>query len=424
MATATALNDIGVPFTNSESLNVVLSHHVFVVLNSLVVRIRCHCRVLYESALLNDGLLELIVKVWLRAEDRDSSSPFVSIHPIYNACWLAHFRDGIGAVDSLGKLDLERLDDVRQMILREATGDAGLVAKRLLRQLKNPAKTDEKSMRFLDDALIVAYCLAVKDRAKVDSEHTEFMDIFLKNGIVPLTMELLSIVVKDIARPRRHRVLALAEGAYENLIQTSVLILRNCEQSINGMHWAMVMLKLGFVHTITGLVMFPQYLGINCVTALTEILGRDLPRYFCHRFVVVAAINAIKEITIDGLSENLHSSPLKEAWEMFETVLMDRTVFNAVYERDFAEKDVALCFNVSPFACSFVIRVFAEHGNISQCKKSKRQYTLFKCASCKTAVYCSKDCQTIAWKKGGHRKLCKSLQDPCYGESRMSSHPH
>ncbi len=223
VATATALNDIGVPFTNSESLNVVLSHHVFVVLNSLVVRIRCHCRVLYESALLNDGLLELIVKVWLRAEDRDSSSPFVSIHPIYNACWLAHFRDGIGAVDSLGKLDLERLDDVRQMILREATGDAGLVAKRLLRQLKNPAKTDEKSMRFLDDALIVAYCLAVKDRAKVDSEHTEFMDIFLKNGIVPLTMELLSIVVKDIARPRRHRVLALAEGAYENLIQTSVI---------------------------------------------------------------------------------------------------------------------------------------------------------------------------------------------------------
>ncbi len=89
----------------------------------------------------------------------------------------------------------------------------------------------------------------------------------------------------------------------------------------------MVMLKLGFVHTITGLVMFPQYLGINCVTALTEILGRDLPRYFCHRFVVVAAINAIKDITIDGLSENLHSSPLKEAWEMFETVLMDRTVF-------------------------------------------------------------------------------------------------
>jgi hypothetical protein len=36
-----------------------------------------------------------------------------------------------------------------------------------------------------------------------------------------------------------------------------------------------------------------------------------------------------------------------------------------------------------------------------------------KCSVCDSVFYCSKDCQRIAWKEGGHKKACKTMKSEC-----------
>ncbi len=82
------------------------------------------------------------------------------------------------------------------------------------------------------------------------------------------------------------------------------------------------------------------------------MLDQDIPQYLCHRLVVTAAIRAAKDITEDGSVKKLSSTHVQEAWSNFETILLERTVFNAIYERDFAGRDILQCLNVSQFAFS------------------------------------------------------------------------
>jgi hypothetical protein len=39
----------------------------------------------------------------------------------------------------------------------------------------------------------------------------------------------------------------------------------------------------------------------------------------------------------------------------------------------------------------------------------QEQEQLLKCGACKKVFYCSKECQTIHWKQGGHREECSKL---------------
>jgi hypothetical protein len=40
----------------------------------------------------------------------------------------------------------------------------------------------------------------------------------------------------------------------------------------------------------------------------------------------------------------------------------------------------------------------------------KEQEQLLKCGACKKVFYCSKECQKIHWKQGGHREECSKLK--------------
>ncbi len=46
-----------------------------------------------------------------------------------------------------------------------------------------------------------------------------------------------------------------------------------------------------------------------------------------------------------------------------------------------------------------------------KCEKKEQETLLFKCAGCKTAMYCSRECQTSSWKTGEHRLKCKEWQE-------------
>ncbi|KLO06524.1 hypothetical protein SCHPADRAFT_687509 [Schizopora paradoxa] len=341
-----------------------------------------HDKVLFERAVLEDSLLNLIIRAWLKSNDSPSLDT-------------AHRYMLLGSLcKALGTLDGERqISDVREMILREAKGDAGVVTKRLTRQLKNPAKGCKENHLAVFYTVGIIDCLAIEDRARLSP--SAFMDNFLKDDLVVIVTQLLVFFSQDIARPRQRRIIPV--DSCSSPVQYCLQVLGCCGRSRNGPHWVAVMMKNGFLRAIAGLVAFPQHMRSGKGSVIDLLLDRDIPQHFCHRFVVLAAIKAIKEVTENGSARNFESSCIKDSWRNFESILLDRTVFNAIYERDFAEGDILQCL---------------------YCHKNKRETQLFKCAGCKTTVYCSKECQTASWKTGDHKVQCKLLHDAWYKARR------
>lgn len=159
--------------------------------------------------------------------------------------------------------------------------------------------------------------------------------------------------------------------------------------SRNGPHWAALLLETGFLRFVARVQAFPHCLRDLRAEAFTMMLSDEFPQYFGHRFVVTSAVKAARELVRNGDDTNMEVDDMRHAWSTFTNVLLEQTVINTVYERDFAENDLKKCEN---------------------CKINQQEVNLFKCAGCKSSMYCSKECQKVSWSTGGHRTHCKVLQ--------------
>jgi len=54
--------------------------------------------------------------------------------------------------------------------------------------------------------------------------------------------------------------------------------------------------------------------------------------------------------------------------------------------------------------------VVKKQANCANCLEVKDRTELLDCARCRSVSYCSKDCQVIHWKKGGHKLLCVAVE--------------
>ncbi|KLO07107.1 hypothetical protein SCHPADRAFT_945541 [Schizopora paradoxa] len=88
-----------------------------------------------------------------------------------------------------------------------------------------------------------------------------------------------------------------------------------------------------------------------------------------------------------------------------------RNAWVTFYDAILARRAILLqmqTLNSTPMACD-------------NCYRFDERATFKKCAGCGMAHYCSKDCQSRAWKEKGHRAECKGLKDkPAKGRRAMS----
>ncbi len=316
--------------SESESSKSELYVTVFPMLSGVFSRVSWH-KTLNKTAVLNDDLLALVVKVWFRSERRFPpiwrvlTFKFDSFH---------HFRMLASFYGSLAVLyedgSTKQLSEAREMVLREAGDNVEHVTKRLLRYLKHPAKANKVFLQSAEVAVGIIALLAIED-AQQCSPDAVFMDHFLENDLVLLITRLLAFVVEDVARPSERR--AIEDCICSDLIASCISLLMCSGRSKNGPHWIAVMLKHAFLRVLAVLVKYPQYVTVG----LGPILEGDIPRHFCHRFVLAAAIKSVKEITIDGTVKAIQSSYLKEAWTNFENLLLERTAFNRCLRARFCE---------------------------------------------------------------------------------------
>ncbi len=282
-----------------------------------------------------DNVLNLLVKLWFMPEVFLPNPHLLAGHR-YHCYGLLHKSLAILTIhDPSGN----RLAQAVQNILREAQGDTGVVAKKLLQQLRNPAKASTETFKHCSFSLKISYYLVYE---RIGDDVTgKLMENLLKGDLVQLTAQLLSFVSEDLANTPERRV--PSAGSSSDIIEYSLRLLLRSMQTRSGPHWLTVLFKLGFLRSVSRIMSLNRCLTGASSEILTIIIGTIIPTYFCHRFVVVSAIKAVKEIMVNGDVTKLEASALQDSWMNFTNILLERAVINTVYERDWISKDVRKC---------------------------------------------------------------------------------
>ncbi|KAJ6456726.1 hypothetical protein C8R45DRAFT_1222051 [Mycena sanguinolenta] len=157
--------------------------------------------------------------------------------------------------------------------------------------------------------------------------------------------------------------------------------------------WLPTVIRAGLLHTMTRVSLrFPGDLDDSIKYLLRNVLPEGMVYYH-----VVAAMEEI----LENLTEVCHCTEFKALgtfndWSEFLDLAEVRV--DLIRELDWAETFKA-CDNVE---CG-------ELQDRSQCRR---------CSGCKCMYYCSQECQTVDWRRGGHRKHCSSNTMLSLTESR------
>ncbi len=242
---------------------------------------------------------------------------------------------------------LETADAARSTIVKAAGGDADNLVKRIMGYLRPPARPDNYVLAAL--ILRIALTMIAKDFDKRPVTPTEYMDIFIKHDVVARASRYLSLASstpssRDIPSDERFRT---------KIVEDSIPILMSAMMSRSGPHSTMIILKHGFLHSVTNLLSTsPHILDIDddFQDMFDIVFTTSIPAFLVHRPVVLQAIKALKEIAADrDASNSIETSFLKDAWGGFSQTVLERTIFNAIYTRDFPEEaqDEKRCYTVS-----------------------------------------------------------------------------
>ncbi len=128
--------------------------HIFSILSGVAMKIMHH-KPLFNSVVIKDKLLDLVVKIWLKTADDMAVDASHHLHV------LTIVFEGLAAADDK---EGKKINEVREMTLREAGGDASVVTKRLLRRLKNPTKITGGNYELVQPTLAIVMFLAVANR--------------------------------------------------------------------------------------------------------------------------------------------------------------------------------------------------------------------------------------------------------------------
>ncbi|KAJ7187381.1 hypothetical protein C8R46DRAFT_288536 [Mycena filopes] len=131
---------------------------------------------------------------------------------------------------------------------------------------------------------------------------------------------------------------------------------------------------------------------IETTEAPRNLLRIALPACMAYLPVVSGIEKALLDPDLKQIeaSEYLDNVPLAEDWATFTEMAKERIqVLHAYWASPY--RSLAACHNL-------------------ECNVWEHRTSLFRCARCRAAYYCSKECQRVDWKEGDHRHGCESLR--------------
>ncbi|KAJ7769082.1 hypothetical protein DFH07DRAFT_806830 [Mycena maculata] len=162
----------------------------------------------------------------------------------------------------------------------------------------------------------------------------------------------------------------------------------NCLESTEGATWVVQSVTADLLIAFADCSPHFGMLDAEDCDMVCSLLKDILPTHLVYRSVVLAVHEGLQRLQAPQL-KRLQSSMANKVWADFRRLAEER---HMVVLHAAAMKGKAM-------ACDNV-----------QCHKIDAKNTFRKCSGCSTTLYCSKECQTIAWKEGGHRSMCKMKQ--------------
>ncbi|KAJ6585582.1 hypothetical protein B0H19DRAFT_1368857 [Mycena capillaripes] len=173
-----------------------------------------------------------------------------------------------------------------------------------------------------------------------------------------------------------------------NSIVSAFGFLTNCLHSTEGFTWVIQSVGADFLLAWADASPHFAQLDEEDYGMVTSLLMQTLPMYLVYRSVIQAVEQGMRRLGPQQL-ERINSSIAKNVWMDFRKLAEERSM--VVVHAAAVKGKAATCDNV-------------------KCHKIDAKNTFRKCGGCSTTLYCSKECQTIAWKEGGHKAMCKMKQ--------------
>ncbi|KAJ7148324.1 hypothetical protein C8R46DRAFT_1044869 [Mycena filopes] len=129
---------------------------------------------------------------------------------------------------------------------------------------------------------------------------------------------------------------------------------------------------------------------------LVEILIPSTTNYYVLNSIAAAGLAGIREFT-----STTHSLALRDEMSMFYKVASERLQCKIRFDsEDF----------VSRRACDY-----------PKCGVIREKVKLKRCSGCQTFFFCSKACQRLDWRRGGHRTTCSLYRSICIATNASST---
>ncbi|ESK96974.1 hypothetical protein Moror_6552 [Moniliophthora roreri MCA 2997] len=304
------------------------------------------------------GTVEIAAQLWVHEDANLKNVPSMLDIPTPSACLDAMLFDNI--------------DDCTQRALKASGGDPVKVAQLAMSRLKTATNAPQ-----MNPVCLTIYLDLIGHLSRRDDD--PLRNAFLSMNVVTVVTKLAVTISKKLNE----------RGCNPHFLDTicsALGYLSNFLESTDGFSWVVQSLNAGLL--IAWVDASPHFTKLHPDDRemMERIVSDILPRYLVYRSVINAVDGTMKILDTEPHKSRVLSSIAKKIYTNFHELALERLFVDMYMKHKLSSCDNA------------------------KCQKADKKNSFQKCSGCNTSLYCSKECQIIAWKEGGHKVMCKLKQ--------------
>ncbi|KAJ7657743.1 hypothetical protein DFH06DRAFT_453735 [Mycena polygramma] len=321
----------------------------------------------------------LIPKLSCHPKTREMMGTQYGVLFLVSSAWTALFLDDIPEISDhsavlLPILTVEIDDPAKFEEILDGAGSFERLAAAIIKQISLALAITQQPYMVIMFGAVISF-LDVQD----PKSNTAWMRVLLSQGIVTHIVSALraldSAMATDVGSNDWGRCRAASEFCFK--------ILANYLAFIPGYTWVAEAIKAGFLDSF---ISFATREGGHLRVVVDYLIHQILLPSLVSPSVIKEMKTALVEIQISSASQQFTES---HSWRKLVTLVKMRVTVLDRWEAKGRASYLA-CDNMS-------------------CGKIKQKHNLKRCAGCRSANYCSNDCQSIDW-RDGHRDVCDDLR--------------
>ncbi|KLO16014.1 hypothetical protein SCHPADRAFT_232358 [Schizopora paradoxa] len=323
---------------------------------------RCDSRTI-QNLLLDEELPEIMSFLLLLDHNPSPAEKPLKVEPQVSAT-LTSCLDSMNAKDRTAFLD---------GILQHADLDWDSYTLHLHHLLKRFWDGDQRNYWFV--SVVIEAIVKVPPRS-------DFWTLNMKKSTLPLIIKILTGSSKVIIRTDKKEDL----GGQFKTVRLSILFCCYVLSSPSGSTWSVQLFRHGILRAIFNCIPAVASSPKDVQTALNDLVLHVIPSELVFGPVIDAAAQAWKETIANKGEPKFEGSFFRKEWSFLKNLIMERVIKKDIFIMKTGGKFSATC-------------------NRTGCNKREHEVRFIRCAGCRLAIYCSKECRKMDWNTI-HRNGC------------------